>query len=171
MFCMNPDLISRATAVLGGLVFAGAGATMGSMNAGWFGLEPNANALFPLLGAGVLLLAVPWVRAGWPRTLWELGLLGKAAAVLLVLAPALLLLNPVLQFAIFGTLGLGIGLALLTATLWQQRVGTKADRVMATLAVIASLSWNTETLSAFLLAAVGLLLATVSVRLDGAETR
>ncbi len=45
---MNLRGVSKVGAVLGGIVFAGAGAAMGSMNAGWFGLEHNANGLFPL---------------------------------------------------------------------------------------------------------------------------
>jgi hypothetical protein len=40
----------RLSALLGAVLFAAGGATMGSRNAGWFGLERDANALFPLLG-------------------------------------------------------------------------------------------------------------------------
>lgn len=93
-------------------------------------------------------------------------MLGKAAAALLVLAPVLFVLNPVIQFAIFGTLALGIGLVLFAALLWRRRFMAKADRVLATVAAIASLTWNTETLSAFLLVVVGLLLAALSLRAE-----
>ncbi len=163
---MGPRWVLTAAAILGGIVFAGAGAVMGSMNAGWFGLERDANAVFPLLGVGVLLVVASWARRGWARTLWGSGVLGKAAAALLVLAPVLFVLNPVIQFAIFGTLALGIGLALFAALLWRRRFMAKADRVLATVAAIASLTWNTETLSAFLLVVVGLLLAALLLRAE-----
>ncbi len=156
----------KAGAVLGGIVFAAAGAVMGSMNAGWFGLERNANGLFPLLGAGVLLVATGWARWGWARKLWESGLLGRAAVALLALGAVFFLFNPVLQFAILGTLSFAIGLVLLAAMLWRHRLMTTPDRVMATLAAVASLTWNTETVSAFLLVAAGLLLAVLSVRIN-----
>src|SRR5687768_8383636 len=50
---VHMDAISmwrRLSALLGAVLFAAGGATIGSMNAGWFGLERDANALFPLLG-------------------------------------------------------------------------------------------------------------------------
>ncbi len=159
----------KAGAVLGGIVFAAAGAMMGSMNAGWFGLERNANGLFPLLGAGVLMVATGWAGWGWARKLWGWRLLGKAAAALLVLGALFFLINPVLQFAIFGTLSFAIGLGLFAGMLWRQRLMTRTDRVMATLAAVASVTWNTETVSAFLLVAVGLLLAALSVRMNLVE--
>ncbi len=105
--------------------------------------------------------------------MWGSGLLGKGAVVLLVLGAVLFLLNPVVQFAILGTLALGIGLVLFAAVLWRRRLIATTDRVMATGAAIASLTWNTETLSAFLLVVVGLLLAVLSLRLEevDSETR
>ena len=153
-------------AVIGGLVFAVAGGVMGAQNADWFGLERNANGLFPVLGVGALLLLTGWSSTTWAVPLRRSGLLGKAAAVLLVLGAAFFLLNPLLQFAIFGTLAFGIGLVLFATTLWRQRVAARADRVMATLAAIGSLTWNTETVSAFLLVGVGVLLAILSLRLS-----
>ena len=137
---------------------------MGSMNVG-FGLDRNANALFPVLGVGVLLLLVGWGRWGWAGRLWAAGLLGKAVSALLVLGAVFFLLNPVLQFAILGTLSFGVGLVLFAAMLWRQRQMTRTDRLMVTLAAVGSLTWNTETSSAFLLVAVGVLLAVVSARM------
>ena len=46
-------LWSRLSALLGAALFAAGGATMGSMNAGWFGLERDANS--PALLAAVWL--------------------------------------------------------------------------------------------------------------------
>jgi hypothetical protein len=157
---------SKAIAGLGGIVFATAGAVMGSMNAGWFDLERNANGVFPFLGLGALMITMGWARWGWARRPWASSLLGKTAAALLVLGAVFFLLNPVLQFAILGTLAFGIGLVLFAAMLWRQRPMATADRLMATLAAIASLTWNTETLSAFVLVAVGLLLAVLSLRMN-----
>ncbi|MDX1448465.1 MAG: hypothetical protein R3246_05320 [Acidimicrobiia bacterium] len=157
-----------ALAALGGIVFAAGGAVMGSMNAGAFGLQRDADAVFPFLGLGVLMLATGWAasRQGWGSTF-----LGKAAAALVVLGAVFFLANPVLQFAILGTLSFGLGLVLFTVTLWRQRLMTGADRLLATLAAVGSLTWNTETLSAFLLVPVGLLLAVLSVRMRPAADR
>ena len=49
---------SRLSALLGAALFAAGGVTMPSMNAGWFGLERDANSLFPLLGVGAGLVVV-----------------------------------------------------------------------------------------------------------------
>jgi hypothetical protein len=151
-------------AVVGALVFAGGGFVMGAMNAGWLGLERDVNSMFPLLGIGVL-----WMLAGWwrrvGREVWRSGGLGKVAMVTAVLGGLLFLLNPILQVAIFGTLLFGIGLGLFTVTLWRQKLLTRVDHLLASLATVGSLTWNTETLSAFLLVGVGLLLAVVSLRM------
>lgn len=163
---MDMRSVLKAVAVMGGLLFAVAGAVMGSQNAGWFGLARNANALFPVLGAGVLLILVGWGGSGWARKLRESGLPGIAVAVLLVLGALFFLLNPLLQFAIFGTLSFGIGMVLFAIGLWRRGVGVTRDRLTAILAAIGSLTWNTETASAFLLVAVGVLLAILSLRLS-----
>jgi hypothetical protein len=42
-------------ALLGGVIYAAAGALIGSMNAGWLGLERNGNAVLPALGIGAAL--------------------------------------------------------------------------------------------------------------------
>lgn len=158
----------KGVAAVGGFVFAAAGAVMGSQNAGWFRLARNANALFPVLGVGVLLILAGWGGSGWALKLRRSGPLGKAAAVLLVLGAILFLLNPLLQFAILGTVSFGIGLVLFATMLWRHRLTAQADRVLATLAAVGSLTWNTETVSAFLLAGVGLLLVILSLRVSHA---
>ena len=156
--------IWTAVAVVGGLVYAAAGFVMGSMNAGWLGLQRDTNSMFPLLGLGVLAVVAGWSH-GLGREVWRSGGLGKAATVTAVLGGLFFLLNPILQFAIFGTLLFGIGLGLFTVTLWRQDWLTRVDHLVASFATVGSLIWNTETLSAFLLVGVGLLLAVLSVRM------
>ncbi len=141
---------SRLSALLGAVVFAAGGATMGSMNAGWFGLERDANSLFPLLGVGAGLVVVGLARSSLTRRLHQAGRLGRAARYLLAVAPVLLILNAVVEFAIFGTLA---------------RLLHPGDRLLIALSAIGSITWNTETLSAFLLVGVGLVWAILSVRL------
>jgi uncharacterized membrane protein YgdD (TMEM256/DUF423 family) len=138
---------------------------MGSMNAGWFGLEWDANALFPLLGVGAGLVVVGFARSSLTRRLHEAGWLGRAARYLLVVAPVLLILNAVVEFAIFGTLALAFGLISLAVVVLRQRLFHPGDRLLIALSAIGSITWNTETLSAFLLVGVGLVWAILSVRL------
>jgi hypothetical protein len=138
---------------------------MGSMNAGWFGLERDANALFPLLGVGAGLVVVGFARSSLTRRLHEAGWLGRAARYLLVVAPVLLILNAVVEFAIFGTLALAFGLISLAVVVLRQRLFHPGDRLLIALSAIGSITWNTETLSAFLLVGVGLVWAILSVRL------
>jgi hypothetical protein len=138
---------------------------MGSMNAGWFGLERDANALFPLLGVGAGLVVVGFARSSLTRRLHEAGWLGRTARYLLVVAPVLLILNAVVEFAIFGTLALAFGLISLAVVVLRQRLFPPGDRLLIALSAIGSITWNTETLSAFLLVGVGLVWAILSVRL------
>jgi hypothetical protein len=161
---MGVPMSAKAVGIVGGLLFATGGAVMGSMNAGWMGLEGNANALFPLLGLGTALFVIAWVLAGWVHTLWRGGPDGVAAVVLLVIAPILYLASWLIEFAILGTLALGLGLVLLALTMWRNRWANPADRVLVTLAAVGALTWNTETLSAFLLVGVGLVWAVFSLR-------
>jgi hypothetical protein len=156
---------SRLSALLGAVLFAAGGATMGSMNAGWFGLEGDANALFPLLGVGAGLVVVGFARSSLTRRLQEAGWLGRAARYLLVVAPVLLILNAVVEFAIFGTLALAFGLISLAVVVFRRRLFHPGDRLLVALSAIGSITWNTETLSAFLLVGVGLVWAILSVRL------
>jgi hypothetical protein len=155
----------RLAALLGAALFAAGGVTMGSMNAGWFGLKRDANSLFPLLGAGAALVVVGFAHSSLARQLHEAGPLGRAARYLLVVAPVLLLLNAVVEFAIFGTLALAFGLIAVAVVVLRRRLFHPADRVLITLSAIGSITWNTETLSAFLLVGVGLLWAILALRL------
>ncbi len=143
---------------------------MGSMNAGWFGLTRDVNGVFPLLGAGVLPVVAGWLGSGWARRLWHAGIFGRAAVALVTSGAILFLLNPLLQFAIFGTLTFGIGLALFAIVLWRHQMMAKVDRLLAALGALGSLTWNTETVSSFLLVAVGLVLMALSLRLGSGES-
>jgi hypothetical protein len=154
---------SRLSALLGAVLFAAGGATMGSMNADWFGLERDANALFPLLGVGAGLVVVGFARSNLTRRLHEAGWLGRAARYLLIVAPVLLILNAVVEFAIIGTLA--FGLITLAVVVFRRRLFHPGDRLLVALSAIGSITWNTETLSAFLLVGVGLVWAILSVRL------
>lgn len=151
---------------VGGLLFAAGGAWMGSMNTGWFGISRDANDLFPLLGLGVALVVAAWAVAGWPARLWHSGIAGRGAVVLLLAAPFVYILSWLIEFAILGTLALGGGLVLLATAMWRRRLGHRADRVLVSLAAVGSLTWNTETLSAFLLVGVGLVFAALCLRLQ-----
>jgi hypothetical protein len=156
---------SRLSALLGAALFAAGGAMMGSMNAGWLGLERDANSLFPLLGVGAGLVVVGFARSRLARGLHEAGWLGRAAQYLLAVAPVLLILNAAVEFAIFGTLALAFGLISLAVVMLRRRLLPPGDRLLIVLSAIGSITWNTETLSAFLLVGVGLLWAILSVRL------
>ena len=138
---------------------------MGSMNAGWFGLERNANALFPVLGAGIGLVILGLSASAPARRLRYAGPFGHAARYLLVAAPVLMILSGVVEFAIFGTLALAFGLICLSVVVLRERWLQPGDRVLIALSAIGSLTWNTETLSAFLLVGVALLWAILSLRL------
>lgn len=157
---------TKAIGAVGGLLFAAGGALIGSMAAGWFGLERDSNAVFPLLGLGAALFVAGLALAGWIKALWRAGPEGIAAVVLLVVAPLVYLISWVIEFAIFGTFALGLGLVLLAVTMWRRRLADPLDRVLVTLAAVGSLTWNTETLSAFLLVGVGLIWSVVVVHLQ-----
>ncbi len=158
-------LMIRVGGATGGLLFAAAGAWMGSMNAGWFDLQRNANSLFPLIGLGLALVVAAWAAVGWPAKLWRAGIAGRGAVGLLFVAPAVYILSWVIEFAIFGTLALGLGLVVLAVAMWQRHLSDRVDRVLVTLAAVGSFTWNTETLSAFLLVGVGLVFAILALRL------
>lgn len=83
---------------------------------------------------------------------------------------ALYVVSWVIQFAILGTLTLGLGLICLGFTFWARRLGQVIDRVLVTLSAIGSLTWNTETTSALLLVAVGVIWAFLAVRLFTRES-
>jgi hypothetical protein len=137
----------------------------GLVRGGWFGLERDANALSPLLGVGAGLVVVGFARSSLTGRLHEAGWLGRAARYLLVVAPVLLILNAVVEFAIFGTLALAFGLISLAVVVLRRRLFHPGDRLLVALSAMGSITWNTETLSAFLLVGVGLVWAILSVRL------
>lgn len=157
--------VIRAAGTTGGMLVAATGTWMGAMNAGWFGLQREANSLFPLLGVGLALVVAAWAAAGWWATLSRAGIGGRSAASLLVLAPGVYILSWLIEFAILATLAMGIGLVLLAVTLWRHRLSRSPDRVLVAAAAAGSLTWNTETLSAFLLVGVGVIFAILCMRL------
>ena len=80
------------------------------MNAGWLRLERNANALLPTLGVGAPLVVIAFASSTLHARLGEAGRLGLATThVLVVVGPVFDVLSWVIEFAIIGTLSLGIG--------------------------------------------------------------
>jgi hypothetical protein len=154
-----------AIAWLGALMYGTGGALIGSMNAGWFNLDRNANGELPLLGLGAGL--VIWAFYGSPlhERVRDSGGLGKAIRILLAIGVLFNVLQPVLEFAIFGTLGLGIGLICLSVAVWNREFPARLDQILISSSAAGSLMWNTETTSAFLLVGVALLWMVISFRL------
>lgn len=153
------------TALFGATIYAAAGALIGSMNAGWFGLERNANPLLPMLGVGAALIVIAFVSTTLHMRLREAGSLGRATQVLLVVGPLLFILSWLIEFAIIGTLSLGLGLVGLAVTVTRRKLVSIPDRVLIILSAVGSLTWNTETVSAFLLVGVGAVWMILSIRL------
>ena len=151
-------------ASVGGLIFALTGAIVGSQNAGWFGLEQNANAMLPALGLGTALLVVGFRSSSFDEKLARTGL-GRAARIVIVVASVAYVVSWVIGFAIIGTLMLGVGLVCLAIAVVRARHVSRVDRILIALSAIGSLTWNTETVSAFLLVGVGLIWMILSFRL------
>lgn len=151
--------------VLGALIYAGAGTVMGSQNAGWFGLERNANMVLPALGVGAALVVFAFASSRFRVRVHETGPLGVVSEALLVVGPVLYLVSAIIQFAIFGTVAFGLGLVCLAAVVVRNKIVPVIDRVLIVLSAIGSLAWNTETVSAFLLAGVGLIWVVLTLRL------
>lgn len=152
-------------ALLGATIYAGAGAVIGSMNAGWFGLERNTNSLLPVLGIGALLIVGGFASTRLNSQLRAAGRLGRVTCVLLIVGPLFYILSWLVEFAILGTLTLGIALICLSVSVTRGQMVPALDRIMIILSAIGSLTWNTETVSAFLLVGVGLLWIVLSIRL------
>lgn len=161
---MRP-LLRLVTALLGAVIYAAAGGLIGSMNAGWFGLERNANALLPTIGVGAGLVIMAFVSTTLHARLREAGGLGRATRVLLVVGPLFLVLSWVIEFAIIGTFGLGLGLVCLAVAVTRGKLVSTTDRVLIIVSAVGSLTWNTETTSAFLLVGVGVIWMILSIRL------
>jgi hypothetical protein len=157
--------VSLVTALVGATTYAASGAIIGSMNASWFGLERNANALLPILGIGAALVVIAFAPSRLRRRLTETRRLGRATEILLVVGPVFLVLSWVVEFAIIGTLAFGIGLVCLAVAVTRGRLVPATDRVLIILSAVGSLTWNTETVSAFLLVGVGLIWLILSIRL------
>lgn len=138
---------------------------MGSMNADWFELGRNANATLPLLGIGAGLILLAFYRSELHALVKDAGGLGRAITILFVVGVLFNVLQPILEFAIFGTLGLGIGLICLSVAVWRRKLVPLIDRILITISAAGSLMWNTETTSAFLLVGVALLWIVISFRL------
>lgn len=161
---MSPPL-RTAVGVLGGLIFATAGAIIGSQNAGWFGLERNANDVLPVCGIGAGLVALAFARGSFSTAVAQVGKVGKTARVLIVVGCVTYILSWLIQFAIIGTLTLGIGLVCLAVAVTRHKLVPKIDRVLIILSAVGSLTWNTESVSAFLLVGVGLIWLILTIRL------
>jgi hypothetical protein len=151
------------------MVYALAGGLIGAQNADWFGTERNANGLLPLLGVGAALVIVAARTTSFHEHLRN-SPAGRVGGYLLMAGALLYVVSWIIQFAILGTLTLALGLICLAFTFWAQRLGDVVDRVLVTLSAIGSLTWNTETTSAFLLVGVGLIWAVLAVRLIPPES-
>ena len=160
-----PAALSVALGVLGSLIYATAGALMGAQNAGWLYLGAGSNELMPILGVGAALVLIAFVSSDFSKRLGEAGALGTASRVLLAIGCVLFITSPLIQFAIFGTLSFGFGLVCLAVAVWRTKLVPAFDRALVTLAAIGSLTWNTETVSAFLLTGVGIIWVVLSLRL------
>jgi len=137
---------------------------MGSQNAGWFGLERNANDVLPVCGIGAGLVALAFARGSFSTAVAQVGV-GKTARVLIVVGCVAYILSWLIQFAVFGTLCLGIGLVCLSVAVSREKLVPVTERVLIILSAVGSLTWNTETVSAFLLVGVGAIWMILSIRL------
>jgi hypothetical protein len=160
-----PLTLRLVIALSGGVIYAAAGALIGSMNAGWLGLERNANAVLPALGVGAALVVIAFLSTTLHVRLREVGALGRVTEVLIAVGSLFFVLSWIIQFAIVGTLCLGLGLVCLSVSVTRWRLVATIDRVLIILSALGSLTWNTETVSAFLLVGVGVLWMILSIRL------
>lgn len=155
----------RLTVAIGGaLLYAVSGAVMGASNAGWLAREIEANRLLAGLGIGAGFVVMMFAGTDFSRALTRTAV-GRAARWFLILGPVLYVVGGMIEFAIFGTLTLAIGLFCLTLAVYRQQLGTSTDRALIALSALGSITWNTETTSAFLLVGVGVIWAVLSVRL------
>lgn len=160
--------LARWVAVMGALTYGVTGAVWGAKNEGLFGLTRNASDIQLWLGVGAALVIVGFSLHGWGRRLWAAAPVGPLAAVALILGAALNVVSAVIDFAIFGTLGLGLGLILLAVAAFQHRLGALPDRWLLAASAVLSVTWNTETSTVWFLAVNGALWVVLSLRLLGA---
>lgn len=161
---MNPRR-RLAIAWVGALAYGTAGALIGSMNAGWFNQDGDANGELPLIGLGAGLVIFAFLGTPLHERVRAAGKLGNAIKILLAIGVLFNILQPVLEFAIFGTLGLGIGLVCLSVATWGREFPPRLDQILIAFSAAGSLTWNTETTSAFLLLGVAILWMVISFRL------
>ncbi len=158
-------LSNRVLAFIGATTYAATGAFWGSMNARWFGLASRGERIQFWLGLGVGFVLIGFAKAGWAQRLKGEGWPGRWAVWLLMAAAPLNAMSAVIEFALFGTLALGFGLVLFAVVAFRRVLMPSLDRWLVTASAVASLTWNTETLSVWLLAGVGLIWMVLSVRL------
>jgi hypothetical protein len=127
-------------ALLGGVIYAAAGALIGSMNAGGLGLERNANAVLPALGVGAGLVVIAFCSTTLHVRLREIGTLGRVTQVLIAVGPLFFVLSWIIEFAIVGTLCLGLGLVCLSVSVTRWRLVAITDRVLIILSAVGSLT-------------------------------
>lgn len=150
--------LSGPGAIVGGLVYAMAGAIWGASNLGWFGWIPEQDPL----GDSNFWLGIGFALVVWGFTVQHgtdissRGALGTWTARASIAAPVFLLLSPVIQFAIFGTLITFAAILMFTLLVQRGRLLSRFDVALLCLATVASITWNTETGSAALLIIVGL---------------
>jgi hypothetical protein len=149
--------------MVGGGVYAVAGAVMAARNLRWFGWTPSANPLMVWLGLGLALQVAALGIAFGPQIL-RAGVAGKVAAAAGSLAPLILLLSRLVEFAIFGTLATFLAIAAFTVAVLRHALLPRPDVVLLAFATVASITWNTETASAALLVVVGLIGAWICYR-------
>lgn len=150
-------------AVIGGIVYALAGALMAAGNLGWFRGAPDANSLFVWLGLGLALIVLA-LAVTYGADIWRRGLPGRVAAVSGVAAPLILLMSRLIEFAIFGTFATFVAILAFTVTVHRGKALPNVDVALLYVAAVASITWNTETASAALLVIVGLIASWVSYR-------
>ena len=158
---------ARWVAVAGAMTYGATGAVWGSKNSGLFGTARDNGGLQVWLGIGVALLLMGFAMAGWGRRMWQARPLGPAAVVALVAGALLNVVSEVVDFAILGTLGLAVGLGLLAVVAWRHRLVRRVDGWLLVASAVLSLTWNTETASAWLLAVNGAVWVVLSLRLLG----
>ncbi len=153
-------------AIVGGFVYAVAGAVWSASNLRWFGWTPAANPLGdPSFWLGIgLSLVVAGFAVGHGADIRSRGALGRWTAWAGIVAPVFLLLSPVIQFAIFGTVVTFTAILMFTLLVHRGRLLSRLDVSLLCIATVASITWNTETPSAALLIIVGLVASWISYR-------
>ncbi len=154
-------------AIAGGILYAVVGAIWSASNLRWFGWAPDANPLVvdPGFWMGVgLSLVVGGFAIGHGADIRSRGELGLWTARAALASPVFLLLSPLIQFAIFGTLITFAAILMFTLLIHRENLLPRVDVGLLGVATVASITWNTETPSAALLIIVGLVASWISYR-------